>query len=200
MNKKYSKIKESLEKNGFEVYLFSGKEKINEFILKENNKDKSLYFGGSKTLDELKTYEYLNEKDINVNWHWREEEGKKNKTIYKNKIYITSSNAITEDGKLVNMDGIGNRVSSMITGYDKVYVLVGKNKIVENVEAGRERIKNIAAPLNAKRLERKTPCVKTGKCMDCDSSDRICCAEVVLHRNPMNSNVIICLIDENLGY
>lgn len=197
---KYEELKDNLTKHDFKFYYFKNHQDLNEFLLEENEKDNSFYFGGSMTLEEMGTYDLLNEKEYNVNWHWKDNEKVNNKTKYDTKVYLTSTNAITMDGKLVNMDGVGNRVASMINGYDKVYVITGVNKIVENVEKGLERIKNIAAPLNAKRLDKKTPCVKTGKCMDCNTEDRICCAEVILHRNPMNSNVIVCLIEEELGY
>ncbi len=200
MENKYMKIVKKLEKHGFETYLFNNGKEVNEFLLDKTKGDYSTTFGGSMTLLDLGTYDLLEENNYNVNWHWKNGGLKNNKDLFDKRIYITSTNALTEDGKLVNMDGVGNRVASMITGYEKVYVVVGKNKIVKDVEAGIERIKNIAAPLNAKRLNKKTPCAITGKCTDCDSPDRICCAEVVLHRNTMDSNIIICIVDEELGY
>jgi hypothetical protein len=115
-------------------------------------------------------------------------------------VYLTSTNALTLDGKLVNMDGAGNRVASMIFGHKRVYVIVGKNKICKDYEEASKRIKNVAAPKNAKRLNTNTPCRFTGSCNDCSSPDRLCNVEVILHRNPAGSNVNIFLIDEELGF
>lgn len=193
-------LMKNLLRHEFKFHSFKTREEFSKFILGDIDRNTSIYFGGSKTVDELGLFESLNEEGYNVNWHWRKDEDSKNKIIGDRKYYITSSNAVSRDGKLINMDGVGNRVSAMITGYDRVYVVVGRNKLVDTVEDGRERIKNTAAPLNAKRLKTKTPCVKTGRCMDCDSEDRICRAEVILHRNPSNSDIVVCLIDEELGY
>lgn len=193
-------LEKKLIENGFDFYNFKNSRDFNSFLVEDIDKSISIYFGGSKTVDEIGTFEYLNNKGYNLNWHWREGKELRNKTVSEEKYYITSSNALSQDGKLINMDGLGNRVAAMIRGYERVYVVVGKNKLVEDVEAGRERIKKIAAPLNAKRLRKDTPCVLTGVCMDCRSRDRICRAELVLHRNPMDSKIIVCLIDEELGY
>jgi hypothetical protein len=113
--------------------------------------------------------------------------------------YITSSNAVTKDGKLVNMDGFGNRVAAISCGPKQVLIVVGTNKIVNDVDEGIERIKEIAAPLNAKRLNKNTPCVESGICEDCDSPERICRVISIVTR-PYENRVTIYLIDEELGY
>ena len=113
--------------------------------------------------------------------------------------YFTSTNAITEDGELYNVDGNGNRVAAMLYGPDKVIVIAGVNKIVKNINEAISRVENLAAPANAKRLNRKTPCVITGKCMNCNSPERICIEYTVI-RKPAPNRIFILLLNENYGY
>lgn len=114
--------------------------------------------------------------------------------------FLSSSNAITKDGKIVNRDRTGNRVSSMIYGPEHVIIVIGKNKIVDNYDAAIERIRNVAAPLNAKRLKLNTPCVKTGTCMDCLLPESICCSTVIIDKQVNRERLKVILVDENLGY
>ncbi|MBS3122240.1 lactate utilization protein [Candidatus Woesearchaeota archaeon] len=114
--------------------------------------------------------------------------------------FLSSSNAITKDGKIVNRDKTGNRVSSMIYGPEHVIIVVGKNKIVKDYDAAIERIRNVAAPMNAKRLKLNTPCVKTGKCMDCLLPESICCSTVIIDKQVNKERLKIILVDEELGY
>jgi len=115
-------------------------------------------------------------------------------------LFISSSNAITEDGKLVNIDGLGNRINAMLFGPKKSLIIAGINKIVANVDDGIKRIKRIASPMNAKRLGYNTPCAKLGYCTDCNSPDRICRAISIIEKKPNSSDIEIVLIGENLGF
>lgn len=112
--------------------------------------------------------------------------------------FLCSSNAITETGLLVNKDGRGNRLSALVWGPKKVIIVAGVNKIVPDFEAALNRIKTQAAPLNAKKLNRKTPCVESGKCENCDSPERICRSLVVTEK-PYPNQIEVILIDESLG-
>ena len=114
--------------------------------------------------------------------------------------YLSGSNAVTKDGKIVNKDRTGNRVSSLIFGPKNVIIVVGKNKLVDNLEKALERIENIAAPMNAKRIGAKTPCTTTGKCSDCFSPERLCCYTVTIDRQFKPDRMTIILINEDLGY
>ncbi len=114
-------------------------------------------------------------------------------------VFLTSSNALTEDGKIVSIDGAGNRVAAMIFGAPKVILPIGRNKIVRDVATAIYNIKNIIAPIHAKRTEHKTPCAVTGKCNDCDSPDRICNITVILEKRSMYTDLSIILINEDLG-
>lgn len=114
-------------------------------------------------------------------------------------VFLTSSNAVTEDGKIVSIDRVGNRVAGMIFGAEKVILPIGRNKLVKNVDEAIYRIKNAIAPAHAYRKEHKTPCTVTGKCNDCDSPDRICSITVILEKRPLHTDFSIILINENLG-
>lgn len=116
-------------------------------------------------------------------------------------IYISSVNGIAESGEIINIDGNGNRVSSLFYGHKKVYLVVGENKIAEDYDSALFRARNIAAPLNAKRIGAKTPCaLNADKCYDCKSPERICRGLSVLWGKPMTGEFEIILIHENLGY
>ena len=115
-------------------------------------------------------------------------------------VFITSTNAITLDGRLVNLDGTGNRVAAMIFGPAKVILAVGMNKVVTDLEAARERIKRFAAPVNARRVGYKTPCAQTGLCSDCSSSQRICNAWSIIEGQLFEGRIHVKLIGEDLGY
>lgn len=190
------KLKAVYENNGFIFKSFENIEDAKRELFESIGEDRYITVGGSWTIEELGLYDELIDNGYKTHWHWKGQE----LGSLKEDLYLTSSNAITKDGKLVNMDGNGNRVAAMIYGFKDVYVIVGKNKLVENQQEAIERIKNVAAPLNAKRLGINTPCVKTGKCSDCSSPERICRAEVTIHKNPSTTQIHIYYIDEELGY
>ncbi len=201
MDNKLLLAKNSLKANGFNVEIFNSAEEAKKALLEEIDVSESVAFGGSITLDGLGLYEELKNRGNEVYWHWKvEDKATERMKAITTDVYLTSTNALTLDGKLVNMDGAGNRVASMIFGHKRVYVIVGKNKICKDYEEASKRIKNVAAPKNAKRLNTNTPCRFTGSCNDCSSPDRLCNVEVILHRNPAGSNVNIFLIDEELGF
>lgn len=114
--------------------------------------------------------------------------------------YFTSSNAITEDGEIYNVDGNGNRVAAMIYGPDKVIIVAGINKIVKDLDEAIERNREMAAPANAKRLNKNTPCAKIGYCMDCTSADRICRNYVLIKNQGRKDRMYVIFVNKNLGY
>ena len=114
--------------------------------------------------------------------------------------YFVSTNAVTEEGELYNVDGNGNRVAAMIYGPKNVIVIAGYNKIVKDREAAIERVRSIAAPANAARLNCATPCAKTGVCMDCKGDARICCSYVFLGKQRVKGRIKVILVGETLGY
>ena len=115
-------------------------------------------------------------------------------------LFFTSTNAVTESGHLVNLDMIGNRIAALTFGPKFVVVLVGRNKIVPDLETAWDRIKNYAAPVNSMRLEKKTPCQTTSFCQDCSSPDRICNTWTITEKAFPKNRVKIILINEDLGF
>lgn len=200
MEDKFIELEKMLTRNGFRFKMFNNALEAKMELLSQIKKEESVGIGGSITIQEIDIYDELRNRGNEVYWHWKKDVENATAKAINADVYITSTNALTMDGKLVNMDGNGNRVSSMIFGHKDVYVIVGKNKICKDYEEARERIRSTAAPMNAKRLNLNTPCTHTGRCMDCDSPERICKAEVILHKKPGVMNINIYLIDEELGY
>jgi hypothetical protein len=114
--------------------------------------------------------------------------------------FVAGTNAITEDGQLVNLDGMGNRVAAQMFGPTKVILVAGTNKIVKDVHAAFERLRTVAAPTNAKRVGMMTPCAETGECIDCDSPMRICNMYTIIRRMMFPGRVTLILVDEKLGF
>jgi len=116
-------------------------------------------------------------------------------------LFLLSANALTADGRIVNIDGNGNRVAASVHGAGHVLYVIGRNKIVEGgIDEAIARIKRCACPPNCRRLGKKTPCAATGVCADCDSPDRICKVTVVMDRKPTGTRATVVLVDEDLGY
>ena len=161
-------------------------------------------FGGSMTLEKMGLYETLQSHNT-VFWHQRIPEGKTSKEIRlaanNATIYISSVNGLAETGEIINIDGNCNRVASIFYGHEKVYLVIGKNKLAKDYDSALYRARNIASPLNAKRAGVKTPCaIKGDKCYDCKSPERICRGLSVLWGKPMTGKFEVILIDEELGY
>jgi hypothetical protein len=115
-------------------------------------------------------------------------------------IMITSSNALTLDGKIVNLDGLGNRVAAMCFGPKKVILVIGMNKVVPDLDSALARVKHLAAPINAIRLNRATPCVETGLCTDCKSPERICNMWSIIEGHLPADRIHVKIVGEDLGY
>lgn len=193
----------ALEKNGFEVAYFETQSEAKAALLEDIELGATVGFGGSMTLYDMGVHESLKERSNPIFWHWLVAPEVRNAvrmSARKADVYLSSSNAITEDGKLINIDGTGNRVSSLIHGHKAVYIVAGVNKIASDYDAAMKRIKEVACPKNATRLDLDTPCRHTGVCNDCSSKHRMCNATVVLERNPKNARFKVFLINETLGY
>ena len=195
-----SKTIKNLNERGFDTAFFeNGKHAVD--YLAEQLRDESIGFGGSVTVEALGLYERLSENN-RVFWHWKQKSEETRKSAAAAEVYITSANAVAETGEIINIDGSGNRVANTLYGKKKVYIIIGTNKIAEDYDKALWRARNIASPLNARRLGRNTPCVKGElKCYDCKSPERICKGLVVLW-NKMNGTekVEVIIIDEELGY
>lgn len=115
-------------------------------------------------------------------------------------VFVSSVNALTDDGILVNIDGNANRVSFIAQGPEKVVFIVGMNKVASDLDHAMKRARNIAAPINAGRFDINTPCTKTGKCMDCKSIDTVCCQFLITRFSRHKDRIHVILVNENLGF
>jgi hypothetical protein len=199
------KTVEALQKNKFSAILFPNAEEALEELLKSIPIDATVGIGGSWTLIQLEVAEKLEARGNTVYCHHKPGLSPEEILDIRRKqltcdVFLTSTNAITEDGRLVNTDATGNRVAAMIFGPKKVIVLVGVNKIVANLDDAQERIRSTAAPLNNKRLNRPNPCVKTGYCVDCQGPTRLCNVTTVIHKKPPVSDIHVWVIGEEIGY
>lgn len=198
---------ENLSKNGFSgIYFESSTTAVSYIETIMAGGYKNVGFGGSMTiLDELKIHELAKQAGLEILNHNNSDLTPEEKLEIRKKqltsdLFITSANAITKDGKIVNVDGVGNRVAAMIFGPGKIIVVAGINKVVKDLESALKRIKEIAAPMNTKRLNLKTPCAQTGVCSDCNSPQRICRVTTIMEKKPNFSDIEVILIGENLGY
>ena len=195
----------ALKKNGFNVLYFESRQEALQDMLREIPFDALVAWGCSVTLEQVGILEGLRDRgqkliEFAIEGESFQENIARRRQALLSDVYLTGTNAITTTGKLVNTDGTGNRVAAMAFGPGKVYIVAGINKIVENVEQAFDRIAGVAAPLNGKRLGRKTPCALNGRCVDCESSDRMCNTTVIMHKKARASDVSIILIGEELGY
>ena len=199
------KVVAMLEKNRFKASYFSDRESAVAYLLDLVPDGSSVGLGGSETSYALKLREKLSQKSCTLLDHHKPGLSKEEVLAVRRKqltsnVFICSTNALTLDGELVNVDGVGNRVSAMIFGPEKVIIVTGTNKIVENLDAAQKRIEQIAAPVNNKRLNRPNPCVTTGQCMDCRSEYRICNITTIMRCCPSLTDVHVLIIGEDLGY
>ncbi|MEG0313720.1 MAG: lactate utilization protein [Erysipelotrichaceae bacterium] len=158
-------------------------------------KSSNVYSGGSMTLRELAIDTFLN--DINCNYRFGPDSYSE---AFNSDTYLMSSNAITMDGSIINMDGRCNRVAAMLYGPKQVLVIVGKNKIVKDEASAITRLENVVAPANAMRLGCNTPCAISGKCEHCNSSNKICRAYVKLSSQLDKNRIKVIIVNESLGY
>ena len=196
------KTMENLQKNGYQVSVFDTTKEAAAY-LNEAIDGKSVGFGGSITLQDMGLYDMLAEHN-QCYWHWPKSGSAVPdvvKAAAEADVYLTSVNALSENGEMVNIDGTGNRVASTLYGHEKVYFVVGVNKIAEDLPAAIDRARNVASPLNAKRLGRNTPCaIKGDKCYDCNSPERICNGMVVHFKKMGSCAMEVVLVKEALGY
>jgi hypothetical protein len=203
----------ALEYNGFEVYVVKDAGAARELVadglvpgLMEGAKDPSASFGGSMTLVHTGIYEavkavpgldVIDTFDRSVP---RYESVDMRRRALTCDIYLTSTNALTMDGKLVNLDGTGNRVAAMAFGPKNVIIVTGANKLCQDVDSAMRRVKEYAAPVNSMRLDRKTPCVKTLKCEDCSSPERICNSWLITEKSMPKGRIKVVLLEESWGF
>ena len=196
----FSRVKQNLEARGFRVSVFAAAAEAADYLDSAID-NTSVGFGGSVTLEQMGLYERLERHD-RVNWHWRPtvDGADARQAAMTAEHYITSVNGLAETGELINIDGTGNRVASTLYGHKKVWFVVGRNKLAPTYDEALWRARNIAAPKNAQRLQKKTPCaVKGDRCYNCKSPERICRGLVVLWGPMMGMEAEVILVDEDLG-
>jgi len=205
---KIENVKEALESNNFEVFIADNSADASKIVLENIIPAldiKSISWGGSMTFintglyDNLKNQKNFKVLDIHDKSLSNDEKTEMRRAALLTDLFITGTNAVTEDGYLVNLDMIGNRVGALTFGPKNVLVLTGRNKIVPDIEFAMERIKNYVAPANAMRLDMKTPCIKTGECSECKSSARICNTWTITQKSFPKKRTKIVLINEDLG-
>ena len=193
----FETVKTNLEARGFTVTVFATAAEAAEYINREVD-NTTVGIGGSMTVQSMGLYEKLAEHN-EVHWHWVNGPSE-HVPAATTDVYLTSANGLSEAGEIINIDGAGNRVASTLFGHRKVYFIIGRNKLAATYGEALWRARNIAAPKNAQRLGKKTPCAVSGdRCYDCKSPERIC-RGLVVHWGPMmGKDMEVVLVDEDLG-
>lgn len=196
---------EKLEAHEFKTLYVKTKEEATKEIWKYITPNTRVGAGGSVTIRELGILDQLKARGNIVYDVWntplpQEESFQIRKNQMTSDLFLSSVNAVTMNGELVNIDGMGNRVNATNFGPQKVILVAGYNKIVGDIQDAIKRIKNVAAPMNARRLNLDVPCVKLGKCVDCNSPNRICRIVVIHEWKPTWTDILVILVREELGY
>jgi L-lactate utilization protein LutC len=195
----------NLEKHNISGFYVTNEIQLQEKIKELIPEHSLVAVGDSMTLFETGIINLLRNGKYNFLDKYREEiTREEKKEIYRRSFsadtFLCSTNALTEEGELYNIDGNGSRVAAMIYGPEQVIVVVGFNKIVKNLEEAEKRVRNYAAPLDAKRLHKNTPCASLGYCVDCKSEERICNDFVVIKRQFTKGRIKIIIVGKQLGY
>lgn len=205
LEQRINRVAAALKANQYAVHQLNSKEELITLLKEMIPKNATVSVGGSMTLFETGVMDLLRCGDYEF-WD-RYASGLQPSDIrdiyiksFNADVYFTSSNAITEDGTLYNVDGTGNRVAAMVYGPRNVYVIAGVNKLVKDLDAAIARNREIAAPTNAKRLNRNTPCAVTGICSDCKSPEKICADYVLMGRQSIKDRVHVFLVNDHFGY
>lgn len=193
----------NLKEKHYTVSVFDAKEEAADYLCGQIQ-NSTVGFGGSVTLQQMNLFDRLSARN-EVFWHWAVPEGMTNAQVIRREAeaehYVCSLNGAAATGELINIDGNGNRVAAASYGHKKVWFVMGVNKLAKDYEAALWRARNIAAPKNAQRLKRKTPCaVKGDKCYDCKSPDRLCNALSVLWNKPYGMDYEVVVVKEELDY
>jgi L-lactate utilization protein LutB len=199
------KAVEALKKNAFNALYVDSIEAVRKEILNRIPKGARVGVGGSMTIRQTGVLDILEKQGNVVYDHWKQ--GLSDEDVLKIRkahltcdVLLTGANALTLDGMIVSTDGIGNRVGAMIFGPDRVIVVTGTNKIVNDLQSALRRIKEVATPQVVKDMGLEVPCAVTGFCVDCNSPMRACRATVILERKPFLSDIHVLVVGEDLGF
>lgn len=204
-NRKLSeKVIKGLQSRNMEAFFVETKEEALSKALELIDEGSSIGWGGSVSVESIGLIKALSEGNyITIDRSKAtsiEEKEKLQRDCFNGDYYLTSSNAVTEDGILVNIDGNSNRVAAICYGPKKVIMIVGMNKVVKTEGDALARARNIAAPINAQRFPLSTPCVKTGSCMNCLNPQTICCQFLTTRYSRQADRIKVILVNENLGF
>lgn len=189
------KLCESLEKHGFHAVYFDTAQEAADYLDAKLD-GRTIGMGGSMTIKDMGLADRLSTHNTFYS-HWT---GSTHEQAAGAEVYLSSVNGVAETGELINIDGTGNRVSATLFGHEKVYFVIGRNKLAPTYEAAVYRARNVAAPQRARQLGKKTPCaVKADRCYDCRSPERVCRALVTLWGPMLGMETEVLLVDEDLG-
>lgn len=200
------RLMKKLEKNGFTPHRRATGKAAAALVLELIPEGADVGIGGSETIRELGLVELLRERGHNVHDHWAAGLTPHQVRAVKDRhltcdVFLTSTNALTMEGALVNTDNTGNRVAAMAYGPGHVIVVAGSNKIVKNVREGIDRVGREAAPRNTRRRGDQTPCAATGVCENCDTPGRLCRVTTITHRKTRGvGKFSVVIVDESLGF
>lgn len=194
------KTRKNLENRGFRAHVFATGAEAADYLAQTLH-NTCIGIGGSVTIDEIGVYDRLSA-DNDVIWRWKKPTPDSRERGAAAETFLCSANGVSETGEIVNIDGYGNRVAPTIYGPQRVFLVVGKNKIAPDLNGAIDRARNIAAPLNARRLNRHTPCaVGEPRCHDCRSPEKICGVMTVFFMPPTSIKEFhVLLVNEDLGY
>ena len=194
------KTRKNLENRGFRAHVFATGAEAADYLAQTLH-NTCIGIGGSVTIDEIGVYDRLSA-DNDVIWRWKKPTPDSRERGAAAETFLCSANGVSETGEIVNIDGYGNRVAPTIYGPQRVFLVVGKNKIAPDLNGAIDRARNIAAPLNARRLNRQTPCaVGEPRCHDCRSPEKICGVMTVFFMPPTSIKEFhVLLVNEDLGY
>lgn len=198
-------VRRALETNGMEAVVAATRDDARNEVLAALTKGASIGLGGSYTVREIGLLDALREGEFVLFDQYREGLSREEAMDARKQgthadFFVSGSNAITDDGKIVNVDGLGNRLAGFCFGPAKVIIVAGRNKVVTDLDAALARVRNVAAPMNAARFGLSTPCVETGRCSDCDSPERICNLTLIIEKQKVKGRIKVILINEDLGY
>jgi L-lactate utilization protein LutB len=193
---------ENLKKNKFDAYFVESVEQMKELVATMVPQGASVAVGGSMTLFETGLIEWLRQQPVTFHDRYNPENDVQVmfRNAFTSDIFVTSTNAVTMEGELLNVDGSGNRTAAMIFGPKKVLVIAGINKLVKNMAEAEQIIKRTARPMNNERLNTNNPCRLVGECTECISESRICSVFVRMARSQIRDRICVILVNENLGY
>ena len=195
------KVIKGLESRNMKGYYAANKEEALKLALELIPEKSSISMGGAMSAHEIGLVDALKAGDYNfIDRDAAEDKRAAMLAAYDADYFLTSANAITEDGVMVNIDGNSNRVSAIAQGPKHVVAIVGMNKVCPDADTAMKRARNVAAPINAQRFGLSTPCAKTGACMDCKSPDTICCQFLITRYSRHEGRINVIMVNDNLGF